>query len=66
MQAKIGVDGPEQGPIIRDMVKEFVRGLCWVMKYYYDGAQIVTLQTPIILPTASKFLLISLLESCIC
>ena len=38
-QAKTGVDGPEQQRMVRDMVREYVKGLCWVMAYYYDGAR---------------------------
>ena len=38
MQAKTGVEGPEQAEMVRGMVQEYVRGLCWVMRYYYDGA----------------------------
>lgn len=37
MQAKTGVEGPEQAEMVRGMVQEYVRGLCWVMRYYYDG-----------------------------
>ena len=38
-QAKTGVEGPEQQRMVRDMVREYVKGLCWVMAYYYDGAR---------------------------
>lgn len=38
LQAKTGVEGPEQAEMVRGMVQEYVRGLCWVMRYYYDGA----------------------------
>ena len=37
MQAKTGVEGPEQARMVREMVREYVRGLCWVMRYYYEG-----------------------------
>lgn len=37
MQSKLGVAGPEQRGLVRDIVQEYVRGLCWVMRYYYDG-----------------------------
>ncbi len=37
VQAKTGVEGPEQAEMVRGMVQEYVRGLCWVMRYYYDG-----------------------------
>lgn len=37
-QAKTGVEGLEQAEMVRGMVHEYVRGLCWVMRYYYDGA----------------------------
>ena len=38
MQAKLGVEGAEQDRLRREMVKAYVEGLCWVMRYYYDGA----------------------------
>ena len=37
MQSKLGVAGHEQKGLVRDIVQEYVRGLCWVMRYYYDG-----------------------------
>ena len=29
--------GPEQAAVIRSMVEAYVQGLCWVMRYYYEG-----------------------------
>lgn len=37
VQAKIGLTEAEQQPIIRAMVRSYVEGLAWVMRYYYDG-----------------------------
>lgn len=37
LQSKFGVEGQEQRALVRDVVQEYVRGLCWVMRYYYDG-----------------------------
>ena len=37
VQAKTGVEGPEQARMVREMVREYVKGLCWVMRYYYEG-----------------------------
>ena len=38
VQSKFGVSGHEQCELVRGIVQEYVRGLCWVMRYYYDGA----------------------------
>ena len=38
VQSKFGVEAHEQQQLVRDIVQEYVRGLCWVMRYYYDGA----------------------------
>lgn len=38
VQSKFGVSGHEQRQLARGVVQEYVRGLCWVMRYYYDGA----------------------------
>jgi hypothetical protein len=38
LQEKFGVPaGPAQAAVIADLVKAYVEGLCWVMRYYYDG-----------------------------
>ena len=29
--------GPEQEALARNVVEKYVEGLCWVMKYYYEG-----------------------------
>ena len=44
-KAKLGAEQEEQGPLVRDMVRAFVEGLCWVMRYYYDGALSTTLES---------------------
>ena len=49
-QAKTGVEGAEQAGMVRDMVREYVKGLCWVMRYYYEGARRAALP-----PTPSYF-----------
>jgi len=36
-EEKLGVKGEEVGPAISSLVQSYVEGLCWVMKYYYDG-----------------------------
>jgi 5'-3' exoribonuclease 2 len=36
-EEKLGVKGEEIGPAISSLVQSYVEGLCWVMKYYYDG-----------------------------
>ena len=38
VQSKFGVSGHEQRQLLRGVVQEYVSGLCWVMRYYYDGA----------------------------
>ena len=34
---KLGVSGPELAPAVAGLVKSYVEGLVWVMKYYYEG-----------------------------
>lgn len=29
--------GPDQDAMRKEVVEAYVEGLCWVMKYYYDG-----------------------------
>lgn len=29
--------GPSQRRILHSIVQAYVEGLCWVMKYYYEG-----------------------------
>ena len=37
-QQKFGIPaGKEQDELIAELSKSFVEGLCWVMKYYFDG-----------------------------
>lgn len=37
-QDKFGVEaGPPQAEVVRGLVRAYVEGLCWVMRYYYDG-----------------------------
>ena len=42
IQAKTGLEGPEQAAVVRAMVCEYVRGLAWVMRYYYEGAHLAS------------------------
>ena len=34
---KLSVSPESQEGVVRQIVKDYIRGLCWVMKYYYDG-----------------------------
>lgn len=34
---KLKLPPAEQGPAVSALVKSYVEGLCWVMRYYYDG-----------------------------
>ncbi len=36
-QEKTGLAPEDQDEEVSNMVKEYVRGLCWVMHYYYEG-----------------------------
>ena len=37
-QEKFGLVGAEaQAERVRELVRAYVEGLCWVMRYYYDG-----------------------------
>ncbi|GAX79417.1 hypothetical protein CEUSTIGMA_g6858.t1 [Chlamydomonas eustigma] len=36
-QEKLGVPPEGQAEVVADIVKSYVEGLAWVMKYYYDG-----------------------------
>ena len=40
-QEKLGLPEAEQGPVIRKMVEKYIEGVCWVMKYYYEGAPLL-------------------------
>lgn len=33
----MGAAPEDQAPIIASIVKAYVEGLCWVMRYYYEG-----------------------------
>jgi hypothetical protein len=36
-QEKLGVAPEAQEALVSDVVRKYVEGVCWVMKYYYDG-----------------------------
>mmetsp|Transcript_3382 Transcript_3382/g.9711 ORF Transcript_3382/g.9711 Transcript_3382/m.9711 type:complete len:890 (+) Transcript_3382:1230-3899(+) len=36
-QEKFGNPPEDQAKLVRDMVKHYIEGVCWVMRYYYDG-----------------------------
>ena len=36
-QEKMDVPPEHQAPVIAGIVKSYVEGLCWVMRYYYEG-----------------------------
>uniref|UniRef100_A0A061S5C0 5'-3' exoribonuclease n=1 Tax=Tetraselmis sp. GSL018 TaxID=582737 RepID=A0A061S5C0_9CHLO len=36
-QEKLKTPPEQQEELIRDMVKHYIEGVCWVMRYYYDG-----------------------------
>ncbi|KAK9829481.1 hypothetical protein WJX72_006121 [[Myrmecia] bisecta] len=36
-QEKLGLPTGQQEAVVRDMVRCYVQGLCWVMAYYYEG-----------------------------
>ena len=41
MQEKLGLPEDAQGPVVRQMVEKYIEGVCWVMKYYYEGAHLI-------------------------
>ena len=34
---KFGVEGGGGAGVVRELAQAYVEGLCWVMRYYYDG-----------------------------
>ena len=37
LQEKLGLPEGEQAPVVRQMVEKYIEGVCWVMRYYYEG-----------------------------
>ena len=63
VQAKTGMEGPEQARMVREMVREYVKGLCWVMRYYYQGG---FLNSALVMGAALSFIdAIPLLFACL-
>ena len=57
LQAKTGLPPGQQDSVVSDMVRSYVEGLCWVLRYYYDGAPRASLDTSYPSNTLSAMLL---------